>query len=62
MNAGYREIEHTADWALEIWAPDMAALLQQAARGMYALLGIHLAPDERVEKRLHLSAPDEETL
>ena len=34
LSAGYREIEHTADWELEVWAPDLAALLEQAARGM----------------------------
>ncbi len=34
----YREIEHTADWALKVWAPTREALFTEAARGMYALL------------------------
>ena len=38
-SAGYRELEHTADWQLEVWAPDYIALLVQAARGMYHLSG-----------------------
>jgi len=36
-NTGYREIEHTADWELHVWAPDLVTLLQTAAQGMYAL-------------------------
>ena len=40
--AGYREIAHTADWELEVWAPDLPALLEQAGRGMYALAGVRL--------------------
>jgi len=39
--AGFCEIEHTADWELEVWAPDFIALLEQAARGMYHLSGAH---------------------
>ncbi|MFC2053874.1 archease, partial [Chloroflexota bacterium] len=31
--AGFREIEHTADWELEVWAPDILELLKQAAIG-----------------------------
>lgn len=41
--AGYREIEHTADWELHIWAPDLLTLLEQAARGMFALSQTQLA-------------------
>jgi SHS2 domain-containing protein len=35
----YREIEHTADWALHVWAPTREALFEEAARGMFALAG-----------------------
>ncbi|MGH2581489.1 MAG: archease [Anaerolineales bacterium] len=37
--AGFEELEHTADWALRVWAPNLAGLLEQAARGMYDLSG-----------------------
>ncbi len=60
--AGYREREHTADWALEVWAPDLAGLLEQAARGMYALAGARLADEERQVRRLELHAADAESL
>ncbi len=33
----YREIDHTADWDLEVRAPTGEALLTEAARGMYQL-------------------------
>jgi SHS2 domain-containing protein len=60
--AGYREIEHTADWELEVWAPDLAALLEQAARGMYALTGARLGAGPRVQRTLQLEASDPESL
>ena len=40
---GFREHAHTADWELEVWAPDLPTLLEQAARGMYAISGVQLA-------------------
>ena len=58
----YREVEHTADWALEVTAPDEAALLREAARSMYALAGTRLRPAPRLSRRLELSAPDLESL
>ncbi len=59
---GYREVEHTADWELEIWGPDMAALLGQAAQGMYHLMGIELDAGPRQQRRLELAADDREQL
>ena len=38
-SCGYEEIEHTADWALRIWAQDFPGLLCQATKGMYHLMG-----------------------
>ena len=59
---GHRELEHTADWALEVWAPDMAALLVEAARGMYGLMDVALAAEPRESRRLELAAADRESL
>jgi len=59
---GYREVEHTADWELEIWGPDMVALLGQAAQGMYHLMGIELDAGPRQQRRLELAADDREQL
>ena len=60
-SAGYREIEHTADWELEVWAPDFPSLLAQAARGMYSLAGTRLAPQPRTTRTLTLAGTDGET-
>lgn len=60
--SGFREIEHTADWELEVWAPDFARLLEEAARGMYTLAGIRLVASPRCERRLALAAGDDESL
>jgi SHS2 domain-containing protein len=60
--AGYREIEHTADWQLEVWAPDVPLLFEQAALGMYELSGTRLESHPRLGEELHLGAPDREGL
>lgn len=36
-DCGFLELEHTADWALQVWAPDIESLLATAAKGMYSL-------------------------
>jgi len=59
---GFREIEHTADWEIEVWAPDLPGLLEQAARGMYALSGVCLQLGSPVTKRFSLAGLDPESL
>ncbi len=59
--AGFREVEHTADWALEVWAPDIGELIRQAALGLEALSGVEM--DSEVQphtKTIRLEAPDPE--
>jgi len=60
--AGHRELEHTADWELEVWAPDMAALIGEAARGMYELMGVEISEESRCHRLLELLADDREQL
>jgi SHS2 domain-containing protein len=62
LAAGFLEIDHTADWELYVWAPDMPGLLEQAARGMYALAGIGVEPSEGREYSIAIEAPDAEGL
>ena len=38
LAAGYEAIEHTADLAIRVWAPDLRGLIEQAARGMLDLM------------------------
>ena len=62
MSSGYQEQPHTADWALTVWAPTLIDLLQQAARGMYALMHARLQNELRETYRFEIAAPDRETL
>ncbi len=60
--SGFEEIEHTADWALRVWAPDLAGLFEQAALGMYHLMGVETQPTLREKHTLVLQAQDAEDL
>lgn len=59
---GFLEIEHTADWELEVWAEDLPGLLEEAARGMYALAGVKWDETHSREVSFFLSAEDPESL
>lgn len=59
--SGFREIEHTADWELEVWAPDFTGLLEQAALGMYHLSGIRIAQAPIQEFSLEIDFTDRES-
>lgn len=59
---GFQERPHTADWALDVWSPDLVGLLQQAAGGMYALMHARLQVEPRETYRFEIAAPDRETL
>ena len=61
-SAGFEEIEHTADWAMRVWAPDLAGLFEYAARGMYALAGIQGKGVPREQIILTLEGEDIEDL
>ena len=60
--SGFREIEHTADLAIEAWAPDLEDLIRQAAAGLYALMGVEACPEPMVTHSIALSAEDRESL
>lgn len=61
-NRGHREVEHTADWGLEVWAPDLAGLLEEAARGMFELMGVVVSEEDRCHRELEITADDGEQL
>ena len=62
LDAGYREIEHTADWELEVWAPDLPGFLEHAARGMYMLAAIRLIHEPRIVRAITITAHDDEEM
>ncbi len=61
-NFGFTEIEHTADWALKVWAPDLPGLFRLAAEGMYSLTETMLHAQPRIERAIELTAIDMESL
>ena len=61
-DAGFREIDHTADWELELWAPDLAGILEQAARGMYEMSGLTYRGEVQASREFTIDQPDRETL
>ncbi len=60
--SGYQEIDHTADWALNVWAPDFEQLLSVAAEGMYVLSDTRLQDAPRVSRSLTVHGIDAEGL
>jgi len=61
-SSGYREIEHTADWEIEVWSPDIKGLLYQAACAMYTLADVKLAATQKQSRTLEITAKDNEEL
>ena len=59
---GFREISHTADWELEVWAPDLESFLEHAARGMYHLTHLELVSQPRLTRNFEIKFSEPETL
>ena len=59
---GHREVEHTADWGLEVWAPDLPGLMEEAARGMFELMGVVVSEEARCHRQFEIGADDREQL
>ncbi|MEW6716183.1 MAG: archease [Chloroflexota bacterium] len=62
IKAGFREIEHTADLAIEVWAPDLPSLFSQAAQAMYTVARVQLAETPRINRLINLHAQDIESM
>lgn len=59
----YREVDHTADVAVEAWGEDLAELFAAAAEGMYGVMGCVPESDGPVsEQDVSLEAEDVEAL
>lgn len=59
---GFIEIQHTADWALKVWAPNLPLLFAQAAEGMYWLMETSLASEPRTVRTIEVEGADAESL
>ncbi len=61
MTVPFEEIEHTADYAIQVHGEDIPALLIAAARGMNSLTGGQ-AGDVSIRRQIAISADDLESL
>jgi SHS2 domain-containing protein len=61
-NDGIEEIEHTADWAIQVRAQDLGALFEHSALGMFELIGRVNAEKNETVRPITLQAADLETL
>ena len=59
---GYKEISHTADWAISVWGEDIESLFIDAALGMYSLMGIQTNPSDVKKTKVILNGDDPESL
>lgn len=59
---GYLELRHTADWALSVWATDLAGLFVQAALGMYALMKVSAGSGRQLTREIVIEGKDAEEL
>jgi SHS2 domain-containing protein len=56
--SGYKEIEHTADIALNVWAPDLQQLFIESAKGMLSLMEIQVGQERRESHSIVLQDKD----
>ena len=56
------EVEHTADWALRINAPNMESMLLNAAIGMYQLMDVKTGNQKENDQWIEIKAHDREEL
>lgn len=62
QKSGYKEIEVTADKAIEVWAPSIEDLFAIAAEGMLEIGGVRTDKSSLVKKQVELEGFDLETL
>jgi len=46
INGGFKEIVHTADLSLKVWATELSALFTISAQGMFSLMKISMCKSE----------------
>jgi SHS2 domain-containing protein len=59
---GYQEVDHTGDLALRVWGEDFKILLEQAARGMYDLMGVSGQAESQIHDHFTLEEGSQETI
>lgn len=60
--SGFAEVPHTADIALDVFAPNLEELFINAAKGLYHILGIRKGTKEVENIHISMAAEDSESL
>lgn len=60
--AGFEVLDHTAEVGISAWGRDLREAFVQAARGMFALMVDLDSVEERVKRRVEVTAEDREDL
>lgn len=61
-NSSYEEIQHTADWAIRVWAETRESLFLTALKGMYDLIDVQLDLDNnQIHRNIRFQEPDDES-
>ena len=58
----FEEIEHTADWSIQVYGESLDALFKHAAEGMFSLLELQFESEQSQTRNIELSAIDSESL
>ena len=59
---GFREVAHTADWEIEVWASTLEELFIQSAKGMIAMMKIILEEGSSISMKIQLAGDEKEIL
>lgn len=57
---GFKELDHTADWAIQAWGQDLETLFIDTARGMYMLMSAQSMQTPRKRCEISTKAMDPE--
>jgi SHS2 domain-containing protein len=60
--SGFKEVSHTADLAVQVWAPDLDGLFNSAAQALYHLLGVIGDLKRREKQQFSLESCDDESM
>ncbi len=61
-DSGFRDVEHTADVALEVWADSAGELVRQSALGMLHIMDVETSDYPKLDYNIEIVADDKESM
>jgi SHS2 domain-containing protein len=62
LEIGFIEVNHTADWSVKVWAPDLPGLFSECLRAMLQMMKVEYLDSNSEEQAIDLQAMDSESL